>query len=334
MRPLPTPSPLRQDLSATPLEIPLETHLRSLILRNNPQISPLQLGDSSRPSIGDFTDVAPPANLPALPPKGSRAQRNDASTTRGMAYHRFENPQQQNRTASESRTNRSLDINNSTGQVSPAAHHFTPPTPDLYAQKTYGQRTDGPDSYYRQSRVPPQTRQMNYSNDGPRQQFQGCGGDPNRPLHDHHTARTSQHQPYSRRGGGNHNSQLSDNPARDQVNYLQRLAIVEVPKAEMGFEEATKREYLRLHLERLCSETIYQFELKKDKDFDANSVQLKCFGSLSSGFATLSSDMDLALLSPHSVPDSSSRDSEIPRLLEKAFLDRGYGARQIGRAHV
>lgn len=118
------------------------------------------------------------------------------------------------------------------------------------------------------------------------------------------------------------------------MNYLQRLAIVEVPKAEMGFEEAAKRENLRLHLERLCSETIYQFELKKDKDFDANSVQLKCFGSLSSGFATRSSDMDLALLSPHSVPDSSSRDSEIPRLLEKAFLDLGYGARLLTRTRV
>lgn len=118
------------------------------------------------------------------------------------------------------------------------------------------------------------------------------------------------------------------------MNYLQRLAIVEVPKAEMEFEEAAKRENLRLHLERLCSENIYQFELKKDKDFDANSVQLKCFGSLSSGFATQSSDMDLALLSPHSVPDSSSRDSEIPRLLEKAFLDLGYGARLLTRTRV
>lgn len=334
MRLPPTPSPLRQDLSATPLEIPLETHLRSLILRNNPQISTSQLGDSSRPSNGDVTDAAPPANLPALLPKGSRAQRNDAPTTQGMAYHRFENPQpQQNRPASVSRTNRSQQINNPTGQVAPAAYSFTPPPPGLDAQKTYGQRTDGPNNNYRQGRVPPQTRQMNDSNDRPRQQFQGRGGNPNRPLHDHHTARTSQSHRYGRGGGGNR-PQWSDNPARDQVNYLQRLAIVEVPNAEMRSEEATKRETLRLHLERLCSETIYQFELKKDKSFDANSVQLKCFGSLSSGFATWSSDMDLALLSPHSVPDSSSRDSEIPRLLEKAFLDLGYGARLLTRTRV
>lgn len=174
---------------------------------------------------------------------------------------------------------------------------------------------------------------MNCSNDRPHQQFHGRGWNPNRPLHDHHTARASQHHRYGRGGGGNY-AQWSDNPARDQVNYLQRLAIVEVTNAEMRSEEATKRENLRLHLERICSETISQFERKKANNFDANSVQLKCFGSLSSGFATWSSDMDLALLSPHSVPDSSSRDSEIPRLLEKAFLDLGYGARLLTRTRV
>lgn len=137
-----------------------------------------------------------------------------------------------------------------------------------------------------------------------------------------------------RHGRGGNQIQTSANPAHNQVNYLQQLAIVEVPKAEMSFEESAKKENLRLHLERLCRETIYQFELTKDKNFDANTVELKCFGSLSSGFATRSSDMDLALLSPHSVPDSSSRNSEIPRLLEKAFLDLGYGARLLTRTRV
>lgn len=331
MRLPPTSSPLRQDLSATSLEIPLETHLRSLILRNNPQIPNSQSGDSSRPSNGDFTDAAPPANAPALFPKGARAQRNDAPTTQGMAY---QNPQpQQNRSAPDSRTNRRQEINSSAGQVAPEAYSFNPTSPGLDYQKTYGQRTDGPNNYYRQGRVPPQTRQMNYSNDRPRQQFRGRGGNPNRPLHDNHSAGTYQHHRYGR-GGGRNQTQWSDHAARDQVNYLQRLAIVEVPNAEMRPEEAMKRESLRLHLERLCRETIYQFELKKDTNFDANSVQLKCFGSLSSGFATWSSDMDLALLSPHSVPDSSSRDSEIPRLLEKAFLDLGYGARLLTRTRV
>lgn len=334
MRLPPTPGPLRQDLAATPPEIPLETHLRSLILKNNPPIPNSQLSNSSRPSNRDPMNTATPANLPALLPKGPRVQRNDAPTTQGIAYrdHRSENPQpQQNRLAQNPRANRAQETHNLAGQAAPAAYSFTPPPSGLYEQKTYDQRTDGRNNYYRQGRGPPQTRQRNYSNDRPRQQFQGRGGNPNRQLYDHHTDRTYQHH---RHGRGETQIQRSDNPARDQVNYLQQLAIVEVPKAEMNSEEYTKRENLRLHLERLCRETIYQFELKKDKDFDANTVQLKCFGSLSSGFATRSSDMDLALLSPYSVPDSSSRDSEIPRLLEKAFLDLGYGARLLTRTRV
>lgn len=331
MRLPPTPGPLHQDLAAIPLEIPLEMHLRSLIQKNNPPIPNSQFSNSSRPSNGDFTDAAPPASLPALLPKGPRAH---APTTQGMAYrdHRFENPQpQQNRSAHNPRTNRTQETHNLAGQVAPAVYSFTSPPPGLYERKTYGQRTDRPNNYYRQGRGPPQTHQMNYSNDRPRQQLQGRGGNPNRQLYDHHTDGTYQHH---REGHGGNRIQRSDNPARDQVNYLQQLAVVEVPKAEMNSEEYTKKENLRLHLERLCRETIYQFELKKDKDFDANTVQLKCFGSLSSGFATRSSDMDLALLSPHSVPDSSSRDSEIPRLLEKAFLDLGYGARLLTRTRV
>lgn len=172
---------------------------------------------------------------------------------------------------------------------------------------------------------------MNHSNDRPREQFQGRGGNPNRQLYDYHSDGNYHHH---RHGRGGFRTQRADNPARDQVNFLQQLAIIEVPKAEMTSEEYMKKENLRLHLEQLCRETIYEFELKKDRDFDANTVQLKCFGSLSSGFATQSSDMDLALLSPHSVPGSSSRDSEIPRLLEKAFLDLGYGARLLTRTRV
>lgn len=327
MRLPPTPGPLRQDLAGTPLEIPLEMHLRSLILKNNPPIPNSQLSNSSRPFNIDSMNAAPPANLPVLLPKWPSAQRNDAQNTHRMAYrdHPPENPQpQQNRLDQNPRTNRAQETHKLAGQVAP----FKPPPSGLYELKTYDKRTDGPNNYNRQDR---QTRQINSSNDRPRQQFQGRGENPNRQLYDHHMDRTHQHY---RHGRGGIQIRRSDNPARDQVNYLQQLAIVEVPKAEMNSEEYTKRENLRLHLERLCRETIYNFELKKDKDFDANNVQLKCFGSLSSGFATRSSDMDLALLSPYSVPDSSSRDSEIPRLLEKAFLDLGYGARLLTRTRV
>jgi terminal uridylyltransferase len=68
--------------------------------------------------------------------------------------------------------------------------------------------------------------------------------------------------------------------------------------------------------------------------FEASSVQLKCFGSMASGFATKSSDMDLALLSPLSTPSPDSGDSPIPRILEKRLLEAGLGARLLTRTRV
>ncbi|MCJ1466313.1 hypothetical protein MMC07_004932 [Pseudocyphellaria aurata] len=121
---------------------------------------------------------------------------------------------------------------------------------------------------------------------------------------------------------------------RDQNLYLEALASVEVPKAEMGQQELEEKESLRLSLEQICRDAVTQYERKKNKEFDESTVVLKCFGSLSSGFATHSSDMDLAILSPESTPALSSNESEIPRLLEKALLDLGFGARLLTRARV
>lgn len=142
--------------------------------------------------------------------------------------------------------------------------------------------------------------------------------------------------------GSRHDSQArgtqqkygSTDPVQDQVMYLQTLASVEIPKAEMGQEELEEKENLRLALEQICRDAVAQYEREKDENFDANMVELKCFGSLSSGFATHSSDMDLAILSPNSTPALSSVESEIPRLLEKTLLDLGYGARLLTRTRV
>lgn len=126
----------------------------------------------------------------------------------------------------------------------------------------------------------------------------------------------------------------SADPVRDQVAYLQTLASIEIPRAEMRQQELDKKEDLRLSLEQICRDAVTQYERKKDQEFDANLVVLKCFGSLSSGFATHSSDMDLAILSPKSTPALSSVESEIPRLLEKTLLDLGFGVRLLTRTRV
>ena len=121
-----------------------------------------------------------------------------------------------------------------------------------------------------------------------------------------------------------------------QVVYLENLAEVEILKAEISQEELLEKQTLRETLEKVCRKAVSEYEMHKVKDaaFVPDSVELRCFGSLSTTFATKSSDMDLVLVSPMSEPDTSSPESELPRLIEKALLDLGYGARLLTKTRV
>ncbi|KZF21192.1 hypothetical protein L228DRAFT_269587 [Xylona heveae TC161] len=121
-----------------------------------------------------------------------------------------------------------------------------------------------------------------------------------------------------------------------QAEYLQQLADDEVPKAGIDPKELQEKDAFREMLERICIEAIADYEKQQSDNhaFDSSNVALKCFGSIGSGFATQSSDMDLALLSPESVPNPSSAESGIPRALEKRLLDLGIGARLLERTRV
>ncbi|KAH8802758.1 caffeine-induced death protein-like protein [Xylogone sp. PMI_703] len=121
-----------------------------------------------------------------------------------------------------------------------------------------------------------------------------------------------------------------------QSNYLEALIRETVPTVEITMEEIAEKEAFRVVVERACRESIADFEIQQlgNDRFDASTVQLKCFGSLSSGFAIKASDMDLALLTPHSHPSPESSESHIPRLLEKRLLEMGIGARLLSRTRV
>lgn len=125
-----------------------------------------------------------------------------------------------------------------------------------------------------------------------------------------------------------------DQPKHVQVGYLEKLVSLEISKVDITCEELGEKEALRLVLHDLCRRIVSTYETEKDLSFDPTTVALKCFGSLSSGYATRGSDMDLVMVSPTSKPDTASPESEIPRLLEKEFLDRGYGARLLTRTRV
>lgn len=121
-----------------------------------------------------------------------------------------------------------------------------------------------------------------------------------------------------------------------QVHYVENLAHAEICKAEISPEEYLEKQTLRQSLEHVCRKAVLEYETHQDTNaaFVPDSVELRCFGSLSTTFATKSSDMDLVVVSPMSKPETSSPDSSIPRLIEKALLNEGYGARLLTRTRV
>lgn len=122
----------------------------------------------------------------------------------------------------------------------------------------------------------------------------------------------------------------------NQGAELERLVLECVPDVGIGAEEEAEKEAFRAVIERICRATIAEYEVQElaNNTFDKSSVEVQCFGSMQSGFATKASDMDLALISPKSAPAPDSPDSVIPRLLEKKLLDLGYGARLLTRTRV
>lgn len=106
--------------------------------------------------------------------------------------------------------------------------------------------------------------------------------------------------------------------------------------SEIDRSEIAEKEDFRLRCQHLIREvvTAHERENTQRPDFPFQSVELKCFGSLSSGFATKASDMDLALISPLSPLQPDEKGSPIPRLIEKALLNAGVGARLLTRTRV
>ncbi|KAK4100883.1 hypothetical protein N658DRAFT_496970 [Parathielavia hyrcaniae] len=121
-----------------------------------------------------------------------------------------------------------------------------------------------------------------------------------------------------------------------QAELLESLCRTIVADAEIETSEIMEKEGFRLKIEAVAQFVITEHERTQNDflDFPPESVQLKCFGSLASGFATKASDMDLGLLSPLSRIQPDAPGSPIPRLVEKAFLEIGLGARLLTQTRV
>lgn len=121
-----------------------------------------------------------------------------------------------------------------------------------------------------------------------------------------------------------------------QIALLEQLCTEILANAEIDHADIMEKENFRLLIEDACRVQIsrYEHEVNGRRDFPALSVQLRCFGSLASGFATKSSDMDLGLLTPFSQPQPDSTESPIPRIVEKTLLEMGFGARLLSKTRV
>jgi terminal uridylyltransferase len=140
---------------------------------------------------------------------------------------------------------------------------------------------------------------------------------------------------YQSHGHSNHYGHNADDIVR-QSSYLENLLQQSVPVIGMDTNEETEKEAFRAVVEQTCRGAISAYEQNEigNDSFDPLTVELQCFGSMKSGFATKASDMDLALLSPKSSCLPDSPDSLIPRILEKALLGMGFGARLLTRTRV
>ncbi|KAK0619830.1 cid13-like poly(A) RNA polymerase [Immersiella caudata] len=154
-------------------------------------------------------------------------------------------------------------------------------------------------------------------------------------LFDPSSPRASRHGP-SGSYGSNKLYHTRPEELRAQTDLLEGLCATVIAGAEIEPADILEKEMFRAKIEEVARSAIAQYERESNgfHSFPPGSVQLKCFGSLSSGFATKAADMDLGLLSPFSVTAPDAPGSPIPRLLEKAFLEIGLGARLLTRTRV
>lgn len=135
---------------------------------------------------------------------------------------------------------------------------------------------------------------------------------------------------------GGRQPQIRPEQLKAQTDLLEGLCATIIANAQIEYDDIVRNEAFRQKIEALAQDVITQYEQTQNGfyDFPPQSVQLRCFGSLASGFATKAADMDLGLLSPLSKVQPDAPGSPIPRLIEKAFLEVGLAARLLSKTRV
>ena len=115
-----------------------------------------------------------------------------------------------------------------------------------------------------------------------------------------------------------------------QIKFLQDSVQEELSNLRMKQNEIAEKEAFRIRLSNLCESTV------NSSDGILSPVDLVCFGSLSSGYATAGSDMDLTIVprSASSPLHTALTKDGLPRILEQALLSEGIGARLLTKTRV
>lgn len=117
----------------------------------------------------------------------------------------------------------------------------------------------------------------------------------------------------------------------DQSDFLNHLASQSLTSTQLTTEEQQTKELFRKELETIAQKVVAE---AKDLKFDPQRVQLKLYGSLGSGFGVAGCDMDLLLAFPQDIGPIGDIEIDSRRMLEKALLDAGIGARLLTNTRV
>lgn len=330
----------------------LEDHLRNLIIANPPGPAEAR---SSNPATGTHTTHAGSAS-PSQETGADRHEFPDGSTSMGYVGTSHEPPPGQPLKQPRKRPNQAQ------------RRHLSSQLSIPIDPRTQGSATPHQGQNFAHGSTSFNARQMSPNNHSPyvspgphsagfprhgntttQSQNQGDGRrrsqptDPQYNQSSHLTSPAIAPPSSGRRGGRQHvfdhrRPQFRPDEILRQGDYLAQLCFQVVSNSEIDRADISEKEGFRQRIEGISRRVIARYEQEArpmvTEPFPERSVDLKCFGSLSSGFATKDSDMDLGLLSPLSLIPPEAPGSAIPRLLEKAFLDAGLGARLLTRTRV
>ncbi|RYC57118.1 hypothetical protein CHU98_g9094 [Xylaria longipes] len=344
--------------SAQPAGGPLEDHLRNLILTSSgPEATP-------QPNTSNTTPL-PSSQLSShtLPAKEGLRGETHPSTLRPTPKSGRKRPNQAQRRQMKAEFPISID---SRGPAQPLSRQYTPPQnysnpqslhsgqqqhpfsshtaayPATFQDRSHGNNTHEQSRRgYAQSSTSSSTHQSDWRHqqhpnvDGPFRGVHVVSADAFPPRGGRNPTQPQYHALYT--PAGHRQLGLSPEQLANQSAFLDQLCHQIILGAEIGPDEIAEKENFRMRVESICRDVVSRHEHEKDgaaREFQSGTVELKCFGSLASGFATKAADMDLGLLSPMSELSPDSPDSPIPRLIEGALLAAGFGARLLTKTRV